>query len=100
MIDAPTDEMAEFVHDLCIEEELYLKWLKKWANKETGKESPEKARYWLPQGVKTQLVATHNLREWRHIFSLRDSPKAHPQMRELMAPLHADFASRVPTVFS
>jgi thymidylate synthase (FAD) len=99
MIDAPEDEMQEFIHDAEIEEALYLKWLKIWADKGTGKERPEKARWWLPQGTKTQLVATHNLREWRHIFRLRDSEKAHPQMVEVMHPLHIEFAERVPVVF-
>lgn len=99
MANASIEERAEFALDLVNQEQLYLKWLHKWRNPETGKESPEKARYWLPQGVKTQLVATHNFREWRYIFRLRDAPKAHPQMREIMAWIHADFAARAPIIF-
>jgi thymidylate synthase (FAD) len=99
MVDAPAEELEDFVRDLETEEALYLKYLKKWADKDTGKERPEKARYWLPQGVKTQLVATHNLREWRHIMRLRTAPAAHPQMRELTIPLLNDFKRSLPIVF-
>jgi thymidylate synthase (FAD) len=96
------NDMPEFVADAEIVEKLYLKYLDKWAlNAGTplAKQSPERARWWLPQGTRTQLVATHNLREWRWIFKLRDSVKAHPQMQEIMSPLHKDFATRVPVIF-
>lgn len=92
-------EFAEFATDAQLLEELYNKWLKRWADPATGKESPQKARWWLPQGTKTQLVATHNLREWRHIFFCRDDWRAHPQMVEIMHPIHVDFATLVPVVF-
>ena len=61
--------------------------------------SPQQARYFLPNGLKTEIVMTCNLREWRHIFLLRTSPKAHPQMRELMIPLLQDFKDLIPIVF-
>lgn len=61
--------------------------------------SPQQARYFLPQGLKTEIVATYNLREWRHVMCLRTSPKAHPQMRELMIPLLLDFKDLIPIVF-
>ena len=98
MLNATPGDMTDFIHDAEIEEKLYLKYLKKWADPD-GKERPEKARWWLPQGTKTQLVATHNFREWRHIFRLRDNEKAHPQMREVMHPLHLEFIDRVPVLF-
>ena len=46
----------------------------------------EIARSVLPNCLKTEIVATANLREWLHIFSLRtdDNPRAHPQIREIM----------------
>ena len=49
--------------------------------------SPQQARSVLPNSLKTEIVATANLREWRHILRLRTSYAAHPQMRELMFPL-------------
>ncbi len=46
--------------------------------------SPQEARSVLPNSLKTEIVITANLREWRHIFRLRLSKAAHPQMREVM----------------
>jgi thymidylate synthase (FAD) len=61
--------------------------------------SPEQARTVLPNSLKTELVMTCNLREWRHILQLRCSPAAHPQVRELMIPLLKELARRVPVLF-
>ena len=60
---------------------------------------PEEARSILPNSLKTEIVMTADLREWRHVFHLRTSPKAHPQMRELMLPLLAEVRERIPVVF-
>jgi len=60
---------------------------------------PEQARSVLPNSLKTEIVVTADLREWRHIFRLRTSKRAHPQMREIMIPLLAEFKSRIPVVF-
>ena len=46
--------------------------------------APQAARAVLPNCLKTEIVATANIREWRHIFRLRRSPAAHPDMRGLM----------------
>lgn len=61
--------------------------------------TPQQARYFLPNGLKTEIVCTANLREWRHILRLRTAPTAHPQMRELMIPLLEEFKTRIPVVF-
>jgi len=45
--------------------------------------SPEEARAVLPNSLKTEIVMTANIREWRHFLKLRTSPAAHPQMREV-----------------
>lgn len=49
--------------------------------------TPEEARAVLPNSLKTELVTTYNLREWRHFFSLRCSKEAHPQLRQVTIPL-------------
>lgn len=61
--------------------------------------TPEQARSVLPNSLKTDIVLTANLREWRHIFKLRTSTKAHPQMRELMVPLLAELQTKLPIIF-
>ena len=48
---------------------------------------PQEARSVLPNSLKTEVVMTANLREWRHFLRLRTAEAAHPQMRELTRPL-------------
>jgi thymidylate synthase (FAD) len=44
---------------------------------------PQQARNLLPNSLKTTLVMTMNIREWRHFFKMRCSSAAHPQMQEV-----------------
>lgn len=60
---------------------------------------PQEARSVLPNSLKTEVVMTANLREWRHVFRLRCAPNAHPQMREVMIPLANQFAEVIPELF-
>lgn len=46
--------------------------------------APQAARAVLPTALKTEVVMTANLREWRHVFKLRTSKAAHPDMRRIM----------------
>lgn len=61
--------------------------------------SPQQARSVLPNSLKTEIVTTANIREWRHIFKLRCSKAAHPQMREVMIPLRDELRKRIPVLF-
>lgn len=61
--------------------------------------SPQEARSVLPNSLKTEIVITYNLREWRHFFRLRCSKRAHPQMREISIPLLREFKRRIPIIF-
>lgn len=45
--------------------------------------SPQFARSVLPTNLKTELVMTCNIREWRHILKLRCSSAAHPDVKYL-----------------
>lgn len=60
---------------------------------------PQIARSVLPNSLKTEIVATCNLREWRHIFKLRTSKAAHPQIKEIMDKALATLTSICPNVF-
>lgn len=60
---------------------------------------PEEARSVLPNSLKTEIVVTMNLREWRHFFRLRTAKVAHPQMREVTRPLLASLQTLIPIVF-
>lgn len=60
---------------------------------------PEEARSVLPNSLKTEMVMTMNLREWRHFFSLRAASAAHPDMQIIAKALLSDFRSHIPVVF-
>lgn len=62
--------------------------------------SPQEARSVLPNSLKTEIVVTMNLREWRHFFKLRTAKVAHPQMREVAIPLLKELQEKLPEVFS
>lgn len=61
--------------------------------------TPQEARSILPNSLKTELVMTMNLREWRHFFKLRISPASHPQMREVAIPMLERFKELLPVFF-
>ena len=61
---------------------------------------PEQARSVLPNSLKTEIVVTANIREWRTIFKQRTSKAAHPQMRELMCPLLDELKAMLPELFN
>jgi len=61
--------------------------------------TPQIARSVLPNSLKTEIVVTANIREWRTIFKQRTSKAAHPQMRELMCPLLDELKTQIPVIF-
>lgn len=85
-------DVAEWMHVMLISEAKYISLLKLgW--------SAQMARSVLPNSLKTEIVMTANLREWRHVLRLRTSKAAHPQMREIMKPLLEEFKEKIPIVF-
>lgn len=62
--------------------------------------SAQEARSVLPNSLKTEIVITYNLREWRHFFRLRCDLAAHPQMRQVAIPLLHKFRELLPALFS
>ena len=61
--------------------------------------TPQEARSVLPNSLKTEIIVTANVREWRHILKMRTSDSAHPQIREVMQPILANFKLRWFTLF-
>lgn len=57
-----------------ISEQCYFSLLKSGA-------TPQEARSVLPNSLKTEVVMTADLREWRHFLKLRCAAAAHPDMR-------------------
>lgn len=74
-------------------EERYMQLIKMGA-------APQEARSILPNSLKTEIVVTMNLREWRHFFKVRTSEAAHPQMREISGKILNEFKKLIPIVFN
>ena len=90
--DASDEQQRLFEDSLSYAERYYGKLLKAgWR--------PEQAREVLPNALKTEIIMTANLREWMHVFNLRCSKKAHPQIRELMWMAKRRLAFEVPSLF-
>ena len=90
------DEIYEWLCALATSENIYFNLIGKFNWK------PEQARSVLPNALKTEIVTTANLREWRHIFKLRaagTTGKPHPQMSEVMIPLLKEFQEKIPVLF-
>ena len=78
---------AEFCNSLQYAEEQYFYLLNQgWKAQE--------ARAVLPSSLKTELVMTGYISDWKHFFELRDAKSAHPQALELASPLHQEFLTR------
>lgn len=80
-------------HNACIDAEYHYNYLL------TNGAKPQEARSVLPNSLKTEIVVTANIREWRHIFKLRCAQAAHPQIRQLMLPLLYTLNARLDVVF-
>lgn len=61
--------------------------------------SAQEARDVLPNALKTEIIMTANIREWRHFFRLRTAKAAHPQMREITVPMLKEFHEKYPVLF-
>jgi thymidylate synthase (FAD) len=61
--------------------------------------TPQIARSVFPNALASRIIITGNLRNWRHFFIMRTTKEAHPQMREVVIPLLAEFQARIPILF-
>lgn len=90
-----SDNYARWFHEMDEAEKTYLAMIESGA-------TPEQARDILPMSIKTEIVMTANLREWRHFFKLRAegvTGKPHPQMLEITIPLLKELKQKIPVVF-
>lgn len=90
-----SDNYARWFHEMDEAEKTYLAMIEDGA-------TPEQARDILPMSIKTEIVMTANLREWRHLFKLRAegvTGKPHPQMLEITIPLLKELKQKIPVVF-
>jgi thymidylate synthase (FAD) len=85
-------EYGAWKYAMKISERTYLELI-------AGGARPEQARSVLPNSLKTEIVMTANIREWRHVLTLRCAKSAHPQIREIMLPLLEELAGVLPVLF-
>lgn len=100
-------QLSDMVNDLHLREHVAcIAWMRhmltcEFVYKQLRDEGlpPQTARGVLPIDLKTEIVHTANMREWRLIFSVRATKAAHPQMSEQMDALLLDMKSRIPVLF-
>lgn len=88
-------EYKLWLNSMEVAEEAYLALL------ESGR-TPQEARCVLPNSLKTEVVMTANMREWRHFLKLRavgTTGAPHPQMQEVAMPLLKELQIRLPELF-
>lgn len=96
-----------FIEPCNIEDgELLEEWKKCMQNIETTYNTmakkgalPDQLRLLLPHSTAAELTMTANIREWRHIFSLRADKHAHPSIQQFMIPLLLYFKQQMPALF-
>lgn len=60
---------------------------------------PDELRMLLPHSTAAEVTMTANIREWRHILSLRCAKMTHPAIRQLLIPLLLYFKQEMPELF-
>lgn len=90
--DEDSNEMCEWRSAMRFAESHYLSLLRFGA-------TPQEARSVLPNSLKTEVVMTADMREWRHFIRLRCAPAAHPDMRVVARLLYDLLKSTYPVFF-
>ena len=93
----PCNIKDEFMLDewtLCMEqiEKSYMDMYDKGA-------TPDQLRMLLPHSTAGEVFMTANMREWRHILSLRADKHTHPSVQQIMIPLLLFFKDKLPELF-
>lgn len=88
----PPEHIEDFHQDMKTIQQMYRKWRDRGLKKED-------ARFVLPNACVSEIVVSANFREWRHIFSLRLSPKAQWEIRKACLKMLAILQQRAPACF-
>lgn len=96
----------KFVKPCHIEGELYELWKESCKQIEAqyirmaqAGAKPDQLRMILPHSTAALVTMTCNIREWRHIFSLRAQKMTHPTVQQVMIPLLRYFQEQMPELF-
>lgn len=96
-----------FINPVYIEDkEMYETWKKSMEEIEKSYLKMKKlgattdmCRLILPHSTAAEYTMTANIREWKHIFSLRANNHVHPSIRQVMIPLLKYFKEQMPEIF-
>lgn len=88
----PPEHVEDFHRDMKAIQQMYRKWRDRGLRKED-------ARFVLPNACVSEIVVSANFREWRHIFSLRLSPKAQWEIRNACLKMLTILKQRAPACF-
>jgi len=80
-----TDIDYVFLESLALSESNYLNLIDQY------KCTPQQARNILPNALKTEIIMTGFVSDWKQFFELRCAKDCHPQMLELTIPLREEF---------
>ena len=61
--------------------------------------TPDQMRMILPHSTAALVTMTANIREWKHILSLRCTKHAHPAVEQVMIPLLLHLKNNMPEIF-
>lgn len=86
------DKISHFESALLLAEAAYNKLLMLGS-------TPQEARAVLPNALKTEIVATMNLRSWKHFLELRLSRQAHPDMQKVAQLVQTLLTYHFPAIF-
>lgn len=102
------DNQIKFIKPVNMDEgtELYKKWYstceiieKNYVEMSNLGATPDQLRMLLPHSTAAEVTMTANIREWKHIFSLRCTNHTHPAVEQLMIPLLLKFKKEMPEIF-
>ena len=96
-----------FINPIYIEDkEVYETWKKTMQEIENGYIQMKKlgattdmCREVLPHSVAAEYTMTANIREWKHILSLRTTKHVHSSIRQVLIPLLKYFKEQMPDIF-
>lgn len=102
------DNQIKFIKPVNMEEntELYNEWEKSLEEIESHyikmvslNATPDQMRMILPHSTAAEVTMTANIREWKHILSLRCTKHAHPAVEQVMIPLLLHLKKNMPEIF-
>jgi len=102
------ENQIKFIKPVNIEEgtEIYEEWKKSLEEIEKHYikmvelgATPDQMRMILPHSTAALVTMTANIREWKHILSLRCTKHAHPAVEQVMIPLLLHFKKNMPEIF-